>query len=115
MFTMSSKRRSFSPQFKAKLALEALSGEHTVSEIAAEHQLNPNMVRRWKDELASNASVVFDGARLAKDKKAKEEALEAERDELLKAVGIATVERDWLRRIYKDVNGGQEPPRIGQA
>ncbi|MDR0514092.1 MAG: transposase, partial [Coriobacteriaceae bacterium] len=66
---MYSKRRSFSPQFKAKLALEALSSEHTVSEIAAEHQLKPNMVRRWKDELAAGASVVFDGARLAKDKK----------------------------------------------
>jgi transposase-like protein len=114
MVTMSTKRRSFSPQFKAKLALEALREERTVSEIASEHQLNPNMVRRWRDELASNASDVFDGVRLAKDKKAKEEALEAERDELLKAVGTATVERDWLYRMYKSINGGQEPPKVGQ-
>jgi transposase-like protein len=115
MVTMSTKRRNHSPQFKAKLALEALREERSVSEIASEHNLNPNLVRRWRDELASNASVVFDGVKQAKDVKAKEEALEAERDELLKAVGTATVERDWLRRVYKEVSGGGEPPRIGQA
>ena len=112
---MSKKRRNHSPQFKAKLALEALREERSISEIAAEHNLNPQLIRRWRDELASNASLVFDGVKQAKDKKAKEEALEAERDELLKAVGTATVERDWLYRVYQNVSGGQEPPRIGQS
>ena len=109
------KRRNHTPQFKARLALEALKEERSVSEIAADHQLNPNLVRRWRDELADNAVTVFDSARQAKDQRRREEVLEAERGELLKAVGTATVERDWLRRIYKEVSGGQEPPRIGQA
>lgn len=112
---MSTKRRHHSSQFKARIALEALREERSLSEIASDHNLNPNLVRKWRDELASKADTIFDGVKQAKDKKAKEEALEAERDELLKAVGTATVERDWLRRVYKDINGGQEPPRIGQA
>jgi transposase-like protein len=114
MVTMSKKRRNYTPKFKAKLALEALKEERSVSEIASEHQLNPNLVRRWRDELATSAEKVFDQARQIKDQKKREEVLEAERDELLKAVGSATVERDWLRRVYKDVNGGAEPPRVGQ-
>jgi len=114
MVFMSRKRRNHSPQFKARLALEALKEERSVSEIAQDHNLNPNLVRRWRDELLEKADTVFDTPKQIKEQKRREEVLEAERDELLKAVGSATVERDWLRRIYKDINGGQEPPRIGQ-
>jgi transposase-like protein len=112
---MSEKRRNHTPKFKAKLALEALKEERSVSEIAADHNLNPNLVRRWRDDLTTNAEKVFDQSRQIKDQKLKEEALEAERDELLKAVGTATVERDWLRRVYKDINAGAKPPRVGQS
>jgi transposase-like protein len=110
-----SKRRNHSPQFKAKLAVEALKEERSVSEIAADYQLNPNLVRRWRDELAEKASVIFSSTKQIKEQKRREQVLEAERDELLKAVGVATVERDWLRRIYKTINGGEEPPGLGQV
>ena len=40
------KRRKFAPEFKAKVALEALSGEHTLSELAAKHDIHPNVVDR---------------------------------------------------------------------
>ena len=42
------KRRSFTDQFKAKVALEALRGDKIVQEIAAKHQLHPNQVSTWK-------------------------------------------------------------------
>ena len=42
------KRRNFTDQFKAKVALEALRGDKTVQEIAAQHQLHPNQVITWK-------------------------------------------------------------------
>jgi len=112
---MSVKRRNHTPQFKARIALEALREERSASEIAAEHNLNPTLVKRWRDELAENAADVFDSARSTKEQKRREEALAAEREELLKAIGTATVERDWLRRVYKDINGGIEPPGVGQA
>jgi len=114
MVFMSTKRRNHTPQFKAKLALEALREERSVSEIAFEHDLNPNLVRRWRDELVGKADSVFDSNRQIKDQKRRDEALKAEHDELREAVGTANVERDWLRRIYKDINGDVEPLRIGQ-
>ena len=41
------KRRNFTDQFKAKVALEALRGDKTVQEIAAKLQLHPNQVSTW--------------------------------------------------------------------
>ena len=38
------KRRRFSAEFKAKVALEAIRGEQTVSELATRHGVHPNMI-----------------------------------------------------------------------
>ena len=38
------KRRKFSDQFKAKVALEALRGDRTIQEIAAKHRLHPTQM-----------------------------------------------------------------------
>ena len=45
---MSKTRRNHAPQFKAKVALEALAGEKTIHEIAAKHQVHPNQVTQWR-------------------------------------------------------------------
>ena len=45
---MSSKRRRFSGELKAKVALEALRGDRTLQEIASQHQIHPNQVGAWK-------------------------------------------------------------------
>jgi transposase-like protein len=109
------KRRTFTPQFKAKLAIKALKEEQTVGEIAQEHNVNPALIRRWRDELVEGADTVYDLPKKVKEDKRREEAFEAERAELLRAVGSATVERDWLHRVYKGLSGGEEPPRVGQG
>ncbi len=51
------KRRNFSDQFKAKVALEALRGDKTVQEIAA----NPNQVNTWKRQAIDGMADVFSG------------------------------------------------------
>ena len=48
MDTRMTKRRNFSDQFKAAVALEALRGDKTVQEIAAKRQLHPTQVSTWK-------------------------------------------------------------------
>ena len=55
------KRRSFTDQFKAKVALEALRGDKTVQEIAAKHQLHPNQVSTWKRQAIDGMADVFSG------------------------------------------------------
>ncbi len=55
------KRRNFTDQFKAKVALEALRGDKTVQEIAAKHQLHPNQVSTWKRQAIEGMADVFSG------------------------------------------------------
>src|SRR6056297_1023981 len=57
------KRRNFTDQFKAKVALEALRGDETVQEIAAKHQLHPNQVSTWKRQTIDGMADVFSGGK----------------------------------------------------
>lgn len=56
------KGKPYSAEFKARLVLEALQGAKTVNGIAAEHDLNPNLVRNWKAKAESELSRVFSAA-----------------------------------------------------
>ncbi|WP_299296486.1 IS3 family transposase [uncultured Tateyamaria sp.] len=53
------KRRKFTDQFKAKVALEALRGDRTIQEIAAKHQVHPNQVSTWKRQAVEGMADVF--------------------------------------------------------
>ena len=55
------KRRNFSDQFKAKVALEALRGDRTIQEIAAKHRVHPNQVSTWKKQAVDGLSGAFSG------------------------------------------------------
>ncbi len=61
-------RRTYTPEYKAKLVIEVLKGEKELNTIAAENGISPNMLRNWKAEFMENASRAFDGSRQAKDK-----------------------------------------------
>ena len=55
-----SKRKQHHPEFKAKVALEALKGEQTVSELSSRFGVHPTMVHQWKRALLEGASGVFE-------------------------------------------------------
>ena len=54
------KRRRFTPEFKAELVLEVLSGATTQAEVCRRHNLNENQLSQWKQQLVENASTLFD-------------------------------------------------------
>ena len=56
---MSSKRRRFSGDLKAKVALAALRGDRTLQEIASQHQVHPNQVGAWKRQAMERLVEVF--------------------------------------------------------
>lgn len=56
-------RRTFSPEFKAKLVLEVLKGEKELNVIATENNIQQNLLRNWKKEFLDKASIVFDDSR----------------------------------------------------
>ncbi len=85
------KRRRFTADFKAKVALEALRGDRTVQEIAAKHKVHPNQVSTWKRQAMEGLGAIFSNG---SDKAEKDR--EAEVHELHAKIGELTVERDFL-------------------
>lgn len=57
------KRKVHSAAFKARVALEAVRGDKTVSEIAHLHSVHPVMVSQWKKEILTQAHIVFEAKR----------------------------------------------------
>ena len=57
--------KTYTSEFKAKVVIEVLQGEKSLSEIAAQYNLNPNMVRNWKSEFLENASTIFENPKKA--------------------------------------------------
>ena len=55
------RRRSFTPQFKAQVVLEVLTGQTTQAEAARQHKLKPELVARWKDVALGGLEALFEG------------------------------------------------------
>ena len=54
------KRRNHDAGFKARVALEAVKGERTVSELAEEYGVHPTMIHQWKKALLDGAADIFE-------------------------------------------------------
>jgi transposase len=52
-------RRNHTPAFKAKVALAAIKGEKTLSELGQLFDVHPNQINQWKSQLQEGASDVF--------------------------------------------------------
>lgn len=94
-------RTNYTPEFKAKLVLEVLQGEKELNEIAAEHGINPNMLRNWKKDFLANASRAFDESRQTREAHRKEDAMKKENERMLKTIGQLTLERDFLQDCFR--------------
>ena len=54
------KRRNFKPEFKAKVAFEALKGDQTIAQIASKYELHGNQVTEWKKRLKAEMASIFE-------------------------------------------------------
>ena len=57
---MGKKRQTFSKDFKAKAALEALREESTIQEIAVKHGVHPNQISKWKAQAIAGMADIFE-------------------------------------------------------
>ena len=89
-----SKRRTHSPEFKSRVAMEAISGRKTIQEIAADHAIHPIQVSQWKKQLLDGASELFTRGKTSKD----QEESQAKEAELFQQIGKLQMELEWLKK-----------------
>ena len=93
---MKRQRKKHSGAFKAKVALEAVKGTHTLNELAGQFEVHPTQIVQWKQRLVVGASDLFSGG-LERDA-AQESQL---RDRLYQEIGQLKVELDWLKKKHE--------------
>ena len=87
------KRRNHSSAFKAKVAVAALKGEHTLAELAEQFDVHPNQIQDWKRRLVEGAEDVFGG----NADKARHDEQEIEK--LHAKIGQLAMENDFLSKV----------------
>ena len=86
-------RKNYSGDFKAKVALEAVKGERTLSELASRYEVHPNQIRTWKKALIDGMPELFTDRR-----KRRQRDDEDEKGRLYEQIGRLKVELDWLKK-----------------
>lgn len=92
------KRKRYDDNFKARVALEAIKGERTLSEIASQYEVHPNQITQWKKQLLENVSSLF-----SKKKDPEIEELKRLTEELYKKIGQQDIELEFLKKKYKQI------------
>jgi len=89
-------RRTHDATFKAKVALEVVKGEKTLSQLAGEYGVHPNQIGQWRKILLSGLPAIFleKGPRLEKDH-------EELTSELYRQIGQLKVELEWVKKKSK--------------
>ncbi len=85
------KRRKFTPEFKAKVVLEVLTGVKSGAEACREYQLHPQVLGRWKTHLLAEAATLFATA-------TQQQEQEQRVAELERLVGRLTMELEMAKK-----------------
>ena len=93
---MKGNRRKHSASFKAKVALEAIKGEATITEIASRYEIHPNLVTKWKKALQDEAASIFNEDHDRQKKQ--DQNLVAQ---LYQQIGQLKVENDFLEQVLR--------------
>jgi len=102
------KRRTFTAEFKAKVALEALRDQEPLHQIAKRHEVHANQISQWKKELQSNMAAVFEKKTDRESEKIRQKQKE---DRLYRQVGQLQMEVDFLKEVCDKL--GLEVPKDG--
>jgi transposase-like protein len=90
---MSTQRKRYSAEFKARVALDALKGHKTVNELASTYGVHPTQITHWKHQLHKEVPQIFSARRAKREHD--QDALQAQ---LYQQIGQLKVELDWLKK-----------------
>ena len=82
-------RRNHTPVFKSKVALAAIKGEKTISELAQQFDVHPNQIAQWKAQLLERAGEALEGS-------GQTDAPQVDITALHAKIGALTLENDFL-------------------
>ena len=86
-------RKSYSSDFKAKVALEAVKGDRSLSELSSRYEVHANQIGQWRKALLAGLPEVFSDKRRRQD-----EDSEQDKARLYEEIGRLKVELDWLKK-----------------
>ena len=89
------KRRNYSTDFKAKVALAAIRGDGTMAELASQYDIHPNMIAKWKRQALGGMKEGF-----GRNAHERDRGREGEIKTLQAKVGELIVERDFLAKAF---------------
>lgn len=95
------KRRKFTPEQKAQIVLELLKEHKSLSELAAEYEIHPRQLQRWRSEAIEKIHLIFTKASDEVEKLQKKP--ESEVEDLTKQIGQLSIEVNWLKKIWLQV------------
>jgi putative transposase len=88
-------KKSYSPTFKAQLVLELLKETKTLTQLATEHGVHPNVLRAWRDQAIKELPIVF----VQRDSLADAQAAHAKQlEELYAEIGRLTTQVNFLKK-----------------
>jgi putative transposase len=87
--------RHFSSEEKTRIVLELLKEDVTLSQLSSKYEVSSNSISHWKKQFLSNAAIAFEPAKVVSEYQAEINKLREQNDDLAKALGKTTVERDW--------------------
>lgn len=96
---MKGKRRRHDPEFKVRVAIEALKNIRTTAQIAKEFEIHPAQVSDWKKQMLDGATGLFGAGKVMHS----EEEFEAEKSQLHAKIGQQAVEIDFLKKKSKQL------------
>jgi len=86
-------RKSYSAEFKAKVALEAVKGDRSLAELASRYEVHPTQIGQWRKSLLAGLPEVF-----SEKRRRKQQSDEDEKAHLYEEIGRLKVELDWLKK-----------------
>jgi putative transposase len=92
---MATTRKQYSPKFKAKVAVEAIRGERTLSQLGSQFHVHPVQIGQWRKTAQEQLADLFMDGR-----KSKRSGEEVEKDALFEEIGRLKVELDWLKKKW---------------
>ena len=90
---MTTTRKQYNPKFKARVAIEAIRGERTLSQLGSQFKVHPIQIAKWRKSALEQLPELFVDGRKSKSRNS-----EANSDALYEEIGRLKVELDWLKK-----------------